>query len=169
LSSRESDVSKPGLDTVCDLLDQQEPNNLNRPNRNLGEPMANAHDTIAAHYAAAAAGDVPSMFKDFADDIVWKESDGSAYTGTYRGMAEVGANIFGRITEEWEGFGAIPDYFLADEATGKVAAVCTYVGTFRATGKPQNVRVVHLWTVKDGKVVAFEQVCDTAEQNKSMS
>lgn len=131
--------------------------------------MANAHDTIAAHYAAGAAGDVPSMFKDFSDDIVWKESDGSSYAGTYRGMAEVGAKIFGRINDEWDGFGAVPDYLVADESTGKVAAVCTYVGTFKKTGKPQNVRVVHLWTVKDGKVVAFEQVCDTAEQSKSMS
>ena len=131
--------------------------------------MANAHDTMAAYYAAGAAGDIPSMFKDFAEDIEFKESDGGAYAGTYRGMAEVEANIFARIHEEWEGFSAIVDYMVADEATGKVAAVCTYVGTFRATGKPQNVRVVHLWTVKDGKIVAFEQVCDTAEQNKSMS
>jgi len=131
--------------------------------------MANAHDTVAAHYAAGAAGDIPSMFKDFSDDIVWKESDGSPYAGSYRGMAEVGAKIFERINSEWEGFGAVPDYLVTDESTGKVAAVCTYVGTFRATGKPQNVRVVHLWTVKDGKVVAFEQVCDTAQQFKSMS
>jgi preprotein translocase subunit SecA len=69
----------------------------------------------------------------------------------------VGANIFGRITEEWEGFGAVTDYLVAHEATGKVAAVCTYVGTFRATGKPRNVRVVHLWTVKDGKVVIIDE------------
>lgn len=131
--------------------------------------MASAHDTIAAHYAAGKAGDIPAMFKDFADDIVWKESDGSVYAGTYRGMAEVVPNIFERINGDWDGFGAVPDYLIADESTGKVAAVCTYVGTFKKTGKPQNVRVVHLWTVKDGKVVAFEQVCDTAEQNKSMN
>lgn len=131
--------------------------------------MATAHDIIAAHYSAGAAGDVPAMFKDFADDIVWKESDGGAYAGTFHGMAEVGPKIFERINAEWENFGAVPEYLVADESTGKVAAVCTYVGTYRATGKSQNVRVVHLWTVRDGKIVAFEQVCDTAEQNKSMS
>ena len=131
--------------------------------------MANAHDTIAAHYAAGAAGDIPSMFKDFADDIVWVESAGGAYAGTFHGMAEVVPNIFERINAEWDGFGAVPDYLIADESTGKVAAVCHYVGTFKATGKPQHVRVVHLWTVRDGKVVEFEQVVDSAEQNKSMS
>lgn len=131
--------------------------------------MANAHDTIAAHYAAGAAGDIPGMFKDFADDIVWVESAGGAYAGSFKGMAEVVPNIFERINAEWDGFGAVPDYLIADEATGKVAAVCTYIGTNKKTGKTQNPRVVHLWTVQDGKVVAFEQVCDTAQQNKAMS
>ena len=131
--------------------------------------MTTAHDTVAAHYAAGAAGDIPGMLKDFAPDIVWKESDGGAYAGTFHGLAEVIPNVFERINAEWDGFGAVPEFFIADEATGKVAAVCTYVGTFKATGKPQNVRVVHLWTVADGKIVAFEQVVDSAEQNKSMS
>lgn len=128
-----------------------------------------AHDIVANHYAAGAAGDIPGMFKDFAEDITWKESDGGAYSGTFTGMAEVVPNIFERINNDWDGFGAVPEYLIADEESGKVAAVCNYIGTFKATGKPQNVRVVHLWTVKDGKVVAFEQVCDTAEQNKSMA
>jgi len=128
-----------------------------------------AHDVIAAHYAAGASGDIEAMFKDFAPDITWKESDGSRYAGSYTGMEEIGANVFGPINAEWENFGAIPDAIIADEKTGRVAALCTYVGTFRTTGKPQNVRVVHVWTIKDDKIVAFEQVCDTAEQAKSMS
>lgn len=128
-----------------------------------------AFDIVAAHYTAGKNGDIPGMFKDFADDIVWKESAGGAYAGEFHGMAEVVPNIFERINAEWEGFGAVPDYFVADEATGNVAAVCTYVGTYKATGKAQNVRVVHLWTVRDGKIVAFEQVCDTGAQNAVMS
>lgn len=131
--------------------------------------MTTAHDIIDAHYAAGARGDIPAMFKDFADDIVWKESAGGAYAGEFRGMAEVVPNIFERINAEWDGFGAVPEYLIADEASGKVAAVCNYIGTFKANGKSQNVRVVHLWTVRDGKVVAFEQVCDTGAQNAVMS
>lgn len=128
-----------------------------------------AHDVIAAHYQAGANGDIPGMFTDFAEDITWKESAGGAYAGNFTGMAEVVPNIFERINADWEGFGAVPEYLIADESTGRVAAVCNYVGTNKATGKAQdNVRVVHLWTVKDGKVVAFEQVCDTAQQNLFM-
>jgi ketosteroid isomerase-like protein len=131
--------------------------------------MTTAHDTIAAHYAAGAAGDIPGMLKDFAPDIIWKESDGGAYAGTFRGLGEIVPNIFERINSEWDGFGAVPEHIIADETTGMVAAVCTYVGTFKATGKPQNVRVLHLWTVRDGQIVTFEQIVDSAEQNKSMS
>lgn len=131
--------------------------------------MVSAHDVIAAHYAASAAGDISGMVKDFAPDIVWKEADGGPYAGTFTGMAEIAANVFERINAEWNDFGAIPDYLIADEQTGRVAAVCTYVGTYKATGKAQHVRVVHLWTVRDGQIVAFEQFCDTAGQFKSMS
>lgn len=131
--------------------------------------MTTAHDIIAAHYAAGARGDIPAMFQHFADDIVWKESAGGAYAGEFHGMAEVVPNIFERINAEWDGFGAVPEYLIADEANGNVAAVCNYIGTFKANGKSQNVRVVHLWTVRDGKVVAFEQVCDTGAQNAVMS
>lgn len=128
-----------------------------------------ALDIVAAHYAAGKAGDLDGMIKDFADDIVWKESDGGPYAGTFTGAAEIVPAIFGRIAGEWQDFGAVLDYFIADEGTGNVAAVCNYVGTFKETGKAQNVRVVHLWQVRDGKIVSFEQVVDSAAQHAAMS
>lgn len=126
-----------------------------------------AEEIIAAHYQAGARGDIPGMFKDFAEDIAWKESAGGAYAGSFVGMEEIGPGIFERINAEWDNFGAVPEYLIADETSGRVAAVCNYVGTHKKTGKAQeNVRVVHLWTVKQDKIVSFEQVCDTAQQAK---
>jgi ketosteroid isomerase-like protein len=126
-----------------------------------------AESIVTSHYQAGAAGDIAAMFKDFAPEIVWKESEGGIYAGTFTGMDEIAPAIFARINSEWDGFGAIPEMFLADEATGRVAAICNYVGTHKASGRSQeNVRVVHLWTVRDGKIIAFEQICDTAQQNK---
>lgn len=110
-----------------------------------------------------------AAFADLSPTITWIESAGSAYAGTFEGLPAVFENIFGRINEEWEGFGAIPSSIIADETTGTVAVVANYVGTYRATGKPQNVRVVHVWTVVDGSIVAFEQIVDSALQNLSMS
>lgn len=128
-----------------------------------------AESVIAKHYAAGAAGDPQGMLADFAEDITWVEAAGGAYAGTFKGIDQVIKNVFERINAEWDDFGAVPDVLVADEAKGKVAALCTYVGTNKATGKPQNVRVVHIWTVVDGKIVAFEQVCDSVEQLKVMS
>lgn len=126
-----------------------------------------AEQIIAAHYQAGAKGDFPGMIQDFADNISWTESAGGSLAGSFSGLSEVITGVFEKIGSEWDGFGALPEYLIADESTGRVAAVCNYVGTNKKTGKAQeNVRVVHLWTVKDGKIVAFEQVCDTAQQAK---
>ena len=125
---------------------------------------------VKAFYQAGAEGNIPGMFQDFAPDIVWKESEGGIYAGTFTGLAQIAPAIFDRINSEWDAFGAVPELFLADEETGRVAAICNYVGTHKVSGKAQeDVRVVHLWTVKNDKIVAFEQICDTAQQNKFIS
>ncbi|MBK5237518.1 MAG: nuclear transport factor 2 family protein [Actinomycetales bacterium] len=128
-----------------------------------------AREVVTAHYVNAGAGDMEAAFADLSPAIVWTESAGSAYAGTFVGLPAVFENIFGRINADWEDFGAIPESIIADETSGTVAVLANYVGTYRATGKPQNVRVVHVWTVVDGSIVAFEQIVDSALQNLSMN
>jgi len=128
-----------------------------------------AREVVTAHYAHSAAGDREAAFADLSPNIVWTESAGSAYAGTFVGLPAVFENIFGRINAEWADFAAVPSSIIADETTGTVAVVANYLGTYKATGKPQNVRVVHVWTVVDGSIVAFEQIVDSALQNLSMS
>ena len=131
--------------------------------------MSTAREIVAAHYAASASGDIHGAFANFAENITWIESPGGAYAGEFHSMAEVFEKVFGRIQADWENFGAHLDYLIADNENNTAAAVVNYTGTFRATGKPQNTRVVQLWSIEDGKVVRFEQVVDSAQQNKSMS
>ncbi len=131
--------------------------------------VRSARDVVTSHYANAAAGDMAAAFADLSPAIVWTESAGSAYTGTFVGLPAVFENVFGRISAEWDDFAAIPASIIADEATGMVAVVANYVGTYKATGKPQNVRVVHVWKVVDGSIIEFEQIVDSALQNLSMS
>lgn len=128
-----------------------------------------ARDVVAAHYANAGAGDMEAAFADLSPAIVWTEAAGSAYTGTFVGLPAVMENVFARIGAEWDDFGAIPSSIIADETSGTVAVVANYVGTYKATGKPQNVRVVHVWKVVDGSIVEFEQIVDSALQNLSMN
>jgi ketosteroid isomerase-like protein len=44
-----------------------------------------------------------------------------------------------------------------------VAVVAHYTGTGKATGKQLDLRVVHVWDVREGKIARFRQFADTAK------
>jgi ketosteroid isomerase-like protein len=44
-----------------------------------------------------------------------------------------------------------------------VAVVARYTGTGKATGEALDLRVVHIWEVRDGKIARFRQCADTAK------
>ncbi len=44
-----------------------------------------------------------------------------------------------------------------------VAVVVSYTGTGKATGKPLDLSVVHVWDLQDGKAVRFRQFIDTVK------
>ena len=110
-------------------------------------------------YAAFAEGDVPAVLGMFADDIEWHEADGMPYGGVYRGGEAVVQNVFGPISQDVEGFALTPEEFMA--AGDTVAVVVTYTGTGKASGKPLDLPVVHVWDIQDGKAVRFRQFADT--------
>ena len=118
-------------------------------------------DIIRDHYAASARGDLEGMLAAFAPDIAWTEMAGFPYAGTYHGAAAIVANVFARIGAEWEGFRVDVDELL--DAGDTIVAIGSYSGTYRETGKPMTARVVHVWRLRDGKAVAFEQFVDTLE------
>lgn len=66
----------------------------------------------------------------------------------------------------WDGFTVELSQFIADG--DDVVSLGTYRGTYKATGKSFSARYAHAWTVKDGKVVHYDQVMDSAELNKAL-
>ena len=70
-------------------------------------------------------------------------------------------NVFARIGAEWEGFAMTVDEVL--DAGDRAVGIGTYSGVFKATGKPMQARVAHVFRVREGKIVAFEQFADTFE------
>jgi len=66
-----------------------------------------------------------------------------------------------RLMSEWEGFKAVPEKFVGMGDT--VAVLGRYHGTYRETGKSVNAQMVHVFTVKDNKLVKFQQYTDTAQ------
>lgn len=75
-------------------------------------------------------------------------------------------NVFHRLATEWIGYKFTPDGYIADG--DKVAAYGTYTGINKITNKSFEARVVHLWKLKAGKIVSFEQFVDSQPVNDSM-
>jgi Ketosteroid isomerase-related protein len=118
-------------------------------------------EIVKRAYAAFAEGDVPAVLGMFADDIEWHEAEGMPYGGVYRGGEAVVQNVFGPISQDVEGFALTPEEFMA--AGDTVAVVVSLTGTGKATGKPLDLPVVHVWDIQDGKAVRFRQFADTVK------
>lgn len=116
-------------------------------------------DIITAHYAASARGDLASMLAPLSADVRWTESAGSPYAGIYIGADAVRDGVIQRIGAEWDAFALVIDVVLDNGDT--IVGVGTYSGINKKTRKPFEARVVHIWELDGGQVVAFEQITDT--------
>lgn len=123
--------------------------------------MKSPREVIESHYAAGERGDLPGMMADFATDIVWTEAAGFPLAGTYVGADSVRDNVFIALAKDWDGWAVAIDELAVDGET--VVGLGTYTGTNKSTGKSLSTRVAHVWRVRDGKAVKFEQITDTAE------
>jgi hypothetical protein len=114
-------------------------------------------------YGAMARGDAAAAFALFDPQIVWNEADNFAYAdgNPYIGPQRVGEGIFGRLMTEWDNFAVVPDQYVGDGET--VVSIGRYRATFKATGSPLDAQFVHVWTVRNGKIVAFQQYTDTLQ------
>lgn len=101
-----------------------------------------------------------------AADISWTEAKGFPYAGTYIGLEEISKNVFSRLANEWIDYTFTPEEYVASE--DKVVAYGTYTGTYKATGKPFEARVAHIWKLKNGKIIKFEQFVDSQTVNNAM-
>ncbi|MEO6685711.1 MAG: nuclear transport factor 2 family protein [Dyadobacter sp.] len=107
-----------------------------------------------------------NLAKYVAEDVSWTEAKGFPYAGTYTGLEEVTKNVFSRLGSEWIDYKFTPEDYVASE--DKVVAYGTYTGTYKITRKPFAARVAHIWQLKDGKIVKFEQFVDSKPVNEAM-
>ena len=116
-------------------------------------------EVARSFYNAVEGGDLPGGLALLAPDCAWKEMESFAPAAVYHGPDEVREQIFFRIGSEWEGFALTVDAVL--DAGDTAVGIGTYSGTFKATGRSMKARVVHVFQVRDGMIVAFEQFTDT--------
>jgi len=121
--------------------------------------VATNKEIIEGAYASFATGDVPAALGVMADDIQWTEADGFPLVGTYVGPQAVLEGVFMRLGEIGDDFAVVPEQFVADGDT--VVALGHYAWKHKTSGAPAVVKMAHVWTMDDGKAVAFQQHVDT--------
>jgi uncharacterized protein len=124
----------------------------------MGEKSA---EVVEGIYEAFGRGDVPTVLAAMADDIEWYEAEGMPYGGVHHGPDAAAQNVLGPLAQDIPDFAATPEELIASGDT--VAVVAHYTGTGKATGKELDLRVVHVWDVRDGKIARFRQFADTVK------
>ncbi len=120
-------------------------------------------------YADFAAGNIEAFTAALAADIVWNEAEHNPYlpNSPYLGLDAVMSGVFTPLGEDWASFNVNPEQYLSDGDT--VAMFGRYDAQYKATGKTMQPQVVHVWTVKDGKLSSFQQYADTAAMRDVMT
>lgn len=131
-------------------------------------PLLNADNVsvVSNIYANFGKGDVPAVLAALDSKVVWNEAEGNALAdrNPYIGPDAVLEGVFTRVLQDFPDFN-LNDIVLHNMDNDQVLATLRYKGTMKVTGKPLNAQAAHLWTLKDGKVIAFQQYVDTRQLN----
>jgi ketosteroid isomerase-like protein len=123
--------------------------------------MSDNAGIIRGLYDAFGRGDVAAVLGTFDGQIEWKEAESFRYAdgNPYIGPMAVAQGVFQRIISEADGFSLAPQNFIA--GGDHVVVEGRYRGTVKATGKPFDAQFAHVWTLRGGKIVKFQQYTDT--------
>jgi len=106
-------------------------------------------------------GNIQGVIDMCADDIEWTSADlpNIPFTGAFHGKAGV-MDFFQKLGAMVEFLDYQPQTFIADDEKVAVSGVSTV--RVRATGATYDDIWVHIFTMKNGKMVRFEQFHNTA-------
>ena len=114
-------------------------------------------------YAAFGRGDVAAVIGAFDAGISWREADGFLYAdgNPYVGPQSVAQGVFQRIGGDMDGLTLSLDNIIDGGDT--VVTEGRYRATMKKTGSPVDAQFAHVWQLRDGKVVRFQQYTDTRQ------
>lgn len=123
---------------------------------------------VSSMYEAFAKGDVPTVLAAMDARIEWNEAENFPYAdrNPYIGPAAVVEGVFARLVGEWEYFKVAPEEIL--DAGDTVVSRGRYDAAYKKTGAKIHAQFVHVWKLRDGKVVSFQQYVDTLQVAKAI-
>jgi uncharacterized protein len=123
--------------------------------------MADNATTIRGIYEALSRGDVAAVLAAMDERIEWNEAEHYTYWpgGAFTGPPAVVTGVFARIAQDLQDFRIDVRRIVAAGDTVLVEA--RYRGSVKATGKAFDAQAAHVWDLRDGKVIRFQQYTDT--------
>ena len=130
--------------------------------------MGTNGDIVKGIYAAFAKGDVPAVLGTFDAGIVWNEAEGYRFAAgnPYVGPNAILQNVFMPLVTQVDGFTVTPSNVIV--GGDHVAVEGRYTGTVKATGVRLDAQFTHVFELRGGKVVKFQQYTDTAQWTKAL-
>ena len=121
-------------------------------------------------YANFARGNVEALLADYHPALEWYEAEGNPYQldgAAWHGPQAVVEKLFAPISRDWDGFAV--NIATLHEAGEHVVMEGRYTGVYKPTGKRFDSQVCHILRFRDGKLIRFQQYCDTAQLQRVMS
>ncbi|RKS53933.1 hypothetical protein BC962_2200 [Gillisia mitskevichiae] len=117
---------------------------------------------INSLYEAFSIGDIPAALSTMDPEIVWNEAEGNSYASgnPYIGPEAVLNGVFAKIGADHEYF-KLNDIELHEMSNNKVLATLRYNAKIKDNAATYDAQVAHLFTLKDGKIISFQQFVDT--------
>ena len=123
--------------------------------------MSTAVETVEKWYRFIAERDFDSLRELCDPDIEFIVADGFPSGGRWVGRDTVFDDFFPQSFNSWKRL--VPEVDEIFAADGDAVAVRgRYVGSTRETGTPFDVPYVHLWRVRDERLIWLQQYVDTA-------
>lgn len=123
-----------------------------------------ATEIVQEGYARYARRDFAGVFALLAPDIQIEQTSALPWGGVYNGH-EGARKFFASLNEHTEATPQPEHYFEAGEdvvVTGRLK------GKARKSGKPIDIPIVHIWTVKGGHITRFRAFIDTPEMVRGL-
>lgn len=120
-------------------------------------------EVIRELYDSFGRGDVPAVLGRMDEAIEWREAENFIYAdrNPYLGPQAVLEGVFMRLGSEWEDFTVRPEEWL--DAGHHIVVLGTYTGKRKETGRDVRAQFAHVWGVRGGRVVRFQQYTDTKQ------
>jgi uncharacterized protein len=110
-------------------------------------------ELVRALYEAINARDYETGFALLDEDFEWLEPEQTLLSGNHRGFEEVRGAIEAQL-EVWDEFTIEPEEF--HEVGDRVAVPIRQRARGGSSGVEVEIRIGHLWTVQDGKIIRLE-------------